>query len=270
MALASRPRLRVAALALAALAALAGSARPAAAAFPSDRPGAAETAWTVGTYRLQLETGLELQVDDLAGVDVLRLLLPTKLRFGLVDAIEIHIESDALVWERLSPPGGAASSRTMRADLDFGAKVHALDGDGWVPAVALLVSVTAPTGSPRVTADAWLVSPTFAVEWTLPLEIGVLVNAGFTTPVTERDTTDDVARYALSIGRSFAPVAPWLAGFVQVFGATPLDGEDTEAMVGGGFTFAVHELVQLDLYANGGLTEPAPTFAGGLGLSFRL
>jgi hypothetical protein len=244
---------------------------PAAAAFPADRPSAADNAWTVGMMHLQLETGVELRVDEVAGADVLRLLLPTKLRFGVVESIELHLESDALVWQRTSPPaGGEAVSEVLGADLDFGAKIHAVDGAGWVPSVGLVVSVTAPTGSRQVTRNAWLVSPTFAVEWTLPLEIGLLLNAGFTAPLTRRATTDDVVRYALAIGRSFAPVAPWLAGFVQVFGETPLDGEDTVAMVGGGFTFRVHELVQLDIYANGGLSELAPTFAGGLGLTFRL
>lgn len=248
--------------ALVATAALPGGA----AALTTDRPDVAESAWTVGTFHLQLETGLELQTDDVAGEDILGLTMPTKLRFGVVEAIEIHLESDLFFFERRS----AVRSDVMGADLDFGLKVHAVDDDGWVPAVALLASVTAPIGDDRVSANAWLVSPTFALEWTLPWELGIAVNLGFTAPLTERETTDDVVRYALSVGRSFSPVADWLGVFVQVFGETPTDGEDTVAGVGGGFTFTVHEQVQLDIYANGGITELGPTFAGGAGLAFRL
>lgn len=232
----------------------------------TDRPDVAESAWTVGTYRLQLETGVELQTDTVQGVDLLWLTLPTKLRFGVVEAIEIHLETDMFVWERRS----ATRSDLRGADLDFGFKIHAIDGEGWVPATALLVSITAPVGDDRVSANAWLVSPTFALEWDLPLELGLAVNLGFTAPLTERERTDDVVRYALALGRSLTPVADWLGVFVQVFGETTLDGDETEAGAGGGFTFLVHEQVQLDIYANAGLTDSSPAFTGGAGLAFRL
>lgn len=264
------PSARRAAAAIAACLIATALAAPGARALTSDRPDAAESAWTVGHLRLQLETGVDVAFDGADGARSTILTLPSKLRFGILDFFELHLQSAALVYDRTTPKGADTDADVRGADLDFGFKFHALDGDGYVPAVAVLLSVTAPVGSPQVTADAWLVSPIFALEWTLPLDIALAVNAGYTTPLTDRDRVGDVVVYALSIGRSLAPAADFVGLFVQVFGESPLDAGETTLQVGGGATFQVLEDLQFDVYVNGGVVDAAPDVTVGGGLAFRL
>lgn len=261
---------RIRAFPCAALLALGLLAAPPAVGLTTDRPDAAESAWTVGAFRFQMETGVEVATDEVGGADILALTTPTKLRFGVLPFLELHVQSDALVYRRVTPPGGSTDAETLGADLDFGFKFHAMDGDGFVPAVGLVASVTAPTGSAQVSADAWLLTPILALEWGLPLGFGVAANAGFTVPLSDREQVGDVALYALTLGRSLSPIADWLGLFVQCYGETPIDEGDTLLHVGGGATFLVHEQVQLDAYVNGGVTDAAPDIVAGAGLSFRL
>ena len=95
---------------------------PAHAQIVTDRPDVAESSQTVGRDRLQVETGASVEVDEApAGVSRSQLHTPTKLRFGIAERLELHIEASFfnMAW----------SSETQGSEAGVGA----IDVDEHVP-----------------------------------------------------------------------------------------------------------------------------------------
>jgi Putative MetA-pathway of phenol degradation len=238
-------------------------------ALVTDRPDAAESSQTVGKLRVQIETGVDLESTSSSDAKRRSLRIPTKLRLGLIDALEIHLESDTFAYDTLEL-GATSRSETGATDLDLGMKWHIADGGGWAPSLGLLVAVSLPLGAEAFTDDIYALSPTLAAEWELFADVGLGTNLGVTTPLTGRDGHDDSLRFAAAIGRSWDPLSERLGSFIEVFGETPLRGEgDPEVYIDGGFTYLLTPELQLDLNARIGLTKAAADVGGGLGLAAR-
>lgn len=236
----------------------------------TDRPDVAESSETVGALRVQLETSGDVEWTDRGGVRTLSVRTPTKLRFGVVRWLELHLESDLLAWDRTTAGAGAASEETGVADLAAGFKVHLLDGGGPVPSTGLLVAAGFPTGSAPFTEDVFVVEPTGAFDWELGDEWGLGLNVGFTFPLDRRDETPDVLRYALAVGRTWAPLVDSLRTYAEIYGDTSLAGGQTALALDGGFAWLVTPWLQLDLTVRGGLRGDVPDVGGGLGVSVKL
>lgn len=245
-------------------------------ALVTDRPDAAESSRTVGKLRVQVETGIDVEVSSLgaggagsgAG-DRRSLRVPTKLRLGLIDALEIHVESGAFAYDSVEV-GGGSTSETGLPDLDLGAKWHITEGGGWIPSLGLLVAASMPIGGEAFTEDIYALSPTLIADWELGAGVGLGTNLGITSPLTDRGSHDDSLRFAVAFGRSWDPLSERLGSYIEVFGETRGGGkEDPEMYIDGGFTFLVTPDLQLDVNARVGVTEPAADVGGGLGLSAR-
>jgi hypothetical protein len=236
----------------------------------TDRPDMAESSRTVGALRVQLETSGDIEWTDRGGVRTLSVRTPTKLRFGVVSWLELHMETDLLAWDRTTARGGAVSDEIGVADLAAGFKVHLFAGGGPIPSTGLLVSAGFPTGSAPFTEDVFVLAPTGAFDWDLSDDWSLGLNVGFTVPLDARERTPDVLRYALAVGRTWAPLLDRLRTYVEVFGETSLAGGATALALDGGFAWLATPWLQLDLTVRGGLRGDVADVGGGLGVSVKL
>jgi hypothetical protein len=102
----------------------------------ADRPGLADGSATVGNGVAQLETGVTLAGD---GDEILT--LPTLLRFGLSDRLELRIESDVAGW---------SDGNSDIAPVAAGFKLRLTDGS--VP-LSIIASVQPPSGGGFLRSD---------------------------------------------------------------------------------------------------------------------
>ena len=248
---------------------LADTANPSGDSIATDRPDVAESSQTVGAMRLQLELGFDFETTNIAGSRLHSLRTPMKIRFGLLDWWEVHIESDWFAYDSGENAIGDVD-RTGLSDIDLGTKLHLLDQAGWVPSLGVLLAVGLPLGSDGVSDESVLLIPTVAADWEITDTWGVGANLGSTHPLTERTTTSDAIRYALAIGRTWSPLNDDLRTYVEFFGETLTEDSTSALYVDGGFSWLVTPLVQLDINVRVGLTDSAADVGTGMGLSFKI
>ncbi len=206
----------------------------------TDRPDIAESSRTVGAQAIQLEIGVD--TSNFGSVT-----FPTKFRYGIIDPLEVHLESGIV---------GIDDSGANSADIDVGGKWHIFESHP--VSMGLLAAVTAPLAS-----DAVLLRPTLAVDLDLGF-LGIGTNIGADIPVTERDTSDDVLRFAAALG---VGVTERIGVFAEVFGNLPIGSELILGLDAGG-TFALNPTNQLDLYVR--LDDVANSQVFGLGAGYSV
>ncbi|MFS2016339.1 transporter [Massilia sp. CT11-108] len=108
----------------------------------SDRPDVVESSQVVGKGRLQLETSLQWERDRTDGATVRTLTMPTLLRIGLGETMELRFETDGRTIEHA---GGATMAGY--ADTSVGIKWHTADQDGATPSLGWLLHADLPGGS---------------------------------------------------------------------------------------------------------------------------
>lgn len=226
----------------------------------TDRPDAAEASVTVGQWKFQSEHGFSFGYDNPSGASVKNYSFPTLLRFGILDAVELRVETEVAAIE--SSNGNTESGLT---DLDVGAKWHIHDQQEAFPSLGLLLHLTLPVGKDAFSSN--VVVPTFKVlaDWGLPYECGLGVNAGFDVPA--REGGDKFARflYAAAFSHGFLEQ---LAGFVEFAGSFPtVSGKTQEHFFDTGLTWLFTKRIQGDISGQLGLNEDAQDFALGTGVS---
>ncbi|CAN5253274.1 hypothetical protein BH10PSE17_BH10PSE17_16850 [soil metagenome] len=186
----------------------------------SDRPDFTESADVVGKGRFQIETGFQSEHDKSSGTRSRLITTPTLLRFGLADAWELRVESDAWSHQRVDD-GSGVSRRHGWADTAIGAKWHWRDGDdaSGAPAIAWLVDAELPSGSRSFGGHGVRPSVRAVFEWDLPSDwsIGVMpgvvrdsddtgarYTAGILSVTLDKDLTDSVGTYVEVAGQQFA------------------------------------------------------------------
>lgn len=233
----------------------------------TDRPDQTESASVVPAGYFQLETGVSYSRDD-DGVFVVRTLSGpgTLVRIGVGGRTELRVGWDGWVEEkRVSGLG----------DGSLGAKVKLREEAGALPEMALLASINLAVGDDEVTSDELDPSLLVLFAHTLTDSLGLGYNLGlqrFTglDPETFGEETDDFVRFvgSVALGRSFTER---LGGFVEVFGEKPESGAPggTQVSLDGGVTYLVRPNLQLDAYAGAGVSDDAPDWIAGVGLSIR-
>lgn len=188
----------------------------------ADRPGLADGSTTVGRGVSQLESGVTGE-----GGDEERFTLPTLVRFGITDRLELRVESDVLGW---------TTDDSDLAPVAAGFKLRLRDGA--LP-LSLIASVQPPSGggSLRSTAfesEARLVSDIELAEgWSLTPNVGAALVEG----------DGAAAIFAASLEREMGNALP----FVD-FETTIGDG-DTSMIADAGIAWVVRPDTQLDLSA---------------------
>lgn len=237
----------------------------------TDRPDVAEASETVGAGRFQLELGSSItSSQDSDGRRAVSLSTPLKLRFGVTRQLEFHLETAGLDQQWSEDGSGQMVSSSGFTSPDLGFKVHLLQGGTWLPSTGLLVALTLPGRDAVGQRQFVALSPTLALDWELPAALELGLNLGVTASLASKAADrQHLGRFALAVGRSWAPLTERLRTYVELFGQLPFEGDDNELCLDGGFAWLLSPNMQLDLTVAAGLTESAPDFGFGLGFSFR-
>ncbi len=232
----------------------------------TDRPDFVESSNVVGHGRLQVETSVLLERDRSGPVRSRLFATPTLLRYGIGETVELRLETDGRMRQRLSE-GGLRRDKDGYADTAFGLKWHAMDAAGSLPSVGVLLHADLDSGSRAYRGQGVRPSLRVAGEWELPngYALGVMPGVG-----AERG---DAGRYRYGIlgvvlGKS---MGERLRGFVEVAMPQIARSEHggTQASFDVGGAYLLSDSVQLDAMFSRGLNSRTADMAFTVGVSFK-
>ncbi len=234
--------------------------------FASDRPDLVESSQVVGKGRVQLETGLLLERDRSGEGRERTLSMPTLLRLGVSENLELRIESDGRSI-RHETEDGRRSTQAGYADTALGFSWHAWDAAGSLPSVAVLVAAELDSGSRAFRGQGVRPSLRVAAEWDLPndMSLGVMPGVG-----VERNENGRY-RYGILAAVIEKPLGERLSGFAELAFPHIARGRHggTEATFDIGAAYMLSKDVQLDAMLSRGLNSRTPDYAFTFGVSIR-
>jgi hypothetical protein len=225
----------------------------------TDRPDFTESASVPGGGRVQVEGGWTVE----GAGDAEHSLGEILVRIGIGERFEARIEPGS--WASVDDgEGGEASGFD---DGGIGVKVLFLDAaPPAVPAAAILVSSSVPTGHDEIGESGWQPEARLALGWDLSELWSLGANAGWGRPKDGGERFDQ-ALGSVALGRS---LGARLGAFLELYGMAPADpGGDDAAWVDGGFTLGFGADAQLDIRAGAGITDAASDWLFGLGFARR-
>jgi len=237
-------------------------------ALVADRPDVAESSRTVGKFKLQLEPSFQFSQDRENNVTTRFYGFPTLLRFGVIDPVELRLDSSIYQIRTRSNTNYDKGP----SDFTFGLKWNFLDyGPKGIPSMAVVVSCLFPTGKDDFSENAYV--PTFRLiaDWELPVNLSFGVNLGVDVP--GRDAAGDKYAqflYAASLGYAFHGTNDRLKIYIEVTGESPLKSNKADLRaLGTGVMFLITPDVQVDTFIRAGITKHSPDWIAGVGGVFR-
>ena len=228
----------------------------------SDRPDFTESTVTMRTGEVQLEGGHTFTRVTSAKVNTTGELL---VRVGVGSRAELRFEPGS--YTKVTSPLGDASGREDGA-IGVKLRFHTPPDDtrSLVPAVALVLGSSVPTGSNRFRQNRPQPEAKLATAWSLTDRIDLSTNVNVARP---RDDTRRYTEFATSASFGFE-LTPRVGAYAEVYGFAPqLAGAARTRYANTGFTFGVTPNVQLDLRGGLGLNGDAPDYFVGAGFVRR-
>jgi hypothetical protein len=240
----------------------------------ADRPDFVESSEVVGKGRVQLETSFLSERERNDEERQRTYSMPTLLRIGLSDAVELRIESEGRTVEHSTEIASGERSTTVGyADTSVGLLWHVADARGSMPSVGVLVDAELPTGSQRLRGHGVRPSLRVVGEWELPgeMELGVMPGIAVEHKNAEEDGTGRYTHglFGVVLEKAFSER---LHGFAEV--AMPQIASSrhggTQASLGIGASYLISNDCQVDTMFSRGLNHRTPYASWTVGLSFRL
>jgi len=240
-----------------------------------DRPDFTESTLSVPYGRVQIESGYTYAYDSADGVRSQNHTYPEMLvRIGLVEDFELR-----LFWEgwshsreafREANDAGRTVNVTERddggTDMSVGFKVHLWDQRQWIPDFGVIVEASLPTGASGQTSGD--VDPSVKWLWAYDLtdDFSIAGNVNFGVPTSDRGRYFETAA-SLSLAYS---ITDRLGTYVEYFGIYPGDRNQADThFANGGFTYLIHNNLQLDIRSGMGLSGESEDFFTGAGFVVR-
>lgn len=240
----------------------------------TDRPDFVESSETVGKGRVHLETSFLSQRERDAGDRRHTYSMPTMLRVGVGEDLELRIETEGRSVEHTrDKESGERSTTAGYADASVGFLWHVMDGEGRRPSLGLILDATLPTGSNSLRGKGLRPALRVVGEWELPneMELGVMPGI-FVAHEEENDRTTPRHGYGLFgivLDKAFNER---LHGLVEL--SLPRIAHvrhgGTQASFDIGATYLLSKDCQLDTLFSRGLNHRTPYASWTVGLSFRL
>lgn len=235
----------------------------------ADRPDFTETSVTVGRGVAQLEAGYTYAWNQDGGDQLRSHSYPeTLLRVGvLAEWLELRVGWNYA--EQMVRAGGIVGSDSGSADLYLGLKLATTPQEGLLPETVLIPQMTVPSGSSAFTAGEVLPGLNWIYAWELS---DCLFVAGSTQGNGAID--DSTGRRYLEIAQSAVVgyrLTDRVGAYTEWFAFFPYSADSAKPVhfFNGGFTFLVHNDLQLDVRAGLGLNEAAEDYFLGVGSAFR-
>lgn len=241
----------------------------------TDRPDQAETSETVGAGHIQIEVGGDAEMGSTDGGPITRVRTPSKLRFGLTERWEVHLESDLLGLDVSDDGSGIGTARSGISDFDVGFKWNFFAPDEQlptgVPSVAVLGAVSGPFGSEGFGAGTPVSTLLLIADFDLPGEFGLGTNLGLALPLEAGGGLNPGYRYAAAFSHPLAPISTRVDAYFEFYGEGGFAREDESLLaLDSGFTYMVVPVMQLDVYLRAGVLADRPLMGGGVGVSYRI
>jgi hypothetical protein len=236
----------------------------------SDRPDFTDSSTTIGYQRIQIESGYTY-TQAIAGDpahdahDLPELLV----RYGVAERLELRFAWDeGMVFDRYTDRNsGRVVSENGSTDLDVGFKYALRKQDKWRPQSAIIVSVSAPVGSPAQSSRQVdpLVNYLYSWEFTKKLSLNCSTGCLWTA-----ESGDHFSRFSQSASAEYE-LTEKLHVFNEWFAFFRRDSSDSRPQhyYDAGLTYLVTPNFQLDWRAGLGLNDAADGFFTGCGLTIR-
>jgi Putative MetA-pathway of phenol degradation len=238
-------------------------------AIETDRPDFVESSAVVGAGHFQVETGITSDRHAQDGITTRTLTTPTLFRYGIGDTAELRLETDGFTRERTSDAlAGTSATEHGFSDLSFGIKWHVLDEAGSTPGVAWLLHVDTATGSAAFRGAGLRPSLRAAIEWDLPEDFSLGVMPGVYVDRNDAGKRYTGAIFAATLGKEWSP--RWHS-FVEIAGQQLASKPNGGSVVtlDTGLAFVATPTLQFDIEAARGLSDAAPDFESGVGVSIK-
>lgn len=235
----------------------------------TDRPDFTEASTPVGLGVIQLELGYTYTFDQSGTTSTNSDSYPeTLLRIGLFeDWFELR-----LGWNYANQTTRTGANRTRvtgSEDLLIGAKIGLTPQEGWLPEMALIVHSFVPTGSGAFTGGQMLPGMIWIYGWEINDCISTAGQSQFNS-VIDPETSRNYTEFSQSWTVGYS-LTERVGSYTEWYGLFP-SGADTakpQHYVNGGFTYLVHNDLQLDFRAGVGINDAADDYFLGTGLSYR-
>ncbi|MEQ1814155.1 MAG: transporter [Candidatus Nitrotoga sp.] len=231
----------------------------------TDRPDVVESSFTVGKGRFQIEAGFGIATDkQTPGTKETAQSIPTLLRYGATENLEIRLETDNYQKIKSETAGGTTSVDGM-TDIALGVKWHAQDQKGMAPSVAWIAHVDLPTGAAALKGRGARPSLRAVMEWEFENEISAGIMPGIISQTNETD------RYVAGIlvGTLGKEWTEKFRTFVEIAGqeiATTKNGGSYLTYDFGG-AYLVSDTLQLDASVQLGANDDTPDQSWAIGIS---
>lgn len=233
--------------------ALTAPAAAAAEALTTDLPDFLEGACTVGRGAFQIDTNLALTHDRAQGADGRLRATPTLLSLGLTDRLDLRVETDGAVRERVRDASGE-SVASGRADASIGLKYAFAHKGPWGASMAMIAKADLANGSRELRGEGTRPKVKFIAEWELPGDSTLTVAPGLYrgTDTTGARYTGVLAGARLAHGWN----ARW-SNFVEVAAPHVRGGNDSHAVatLDLGTVYSATDTLALAIAYSAGVTD---------------
>ncbi len=239
----------------------------------TDRPDQTESSVCVPEGSVQVELGWTFTRDDEGGVRSESQEAPgTLVRIGLAERFELRLGWTGYVSQELEfRDAGFRVDADGAGDAEVGAKIYLKPERGNSPEVAFLISSSVPVGDDELTSDHYEPSFRLLLAHTLSdrLSLGYNVGMAWGTEIDDDGDSDTLSSYEYTVALGIG-VNDRLGAFVELYGEVPASASGSSAhSFDGGFTYLLRDNLQLDFAGGIGLSDAAPDWFVGVGLSVR-
>lgn len=234
----------------------------------TDRPDVTESPYTVDAGHLQIESSfIEYSRDDEDELVQTYSVLPSNIRLGVTNNLEVAVNFQPLVLQRIS--NGSADSTSGVGSTELRLKANIWGNDEGDTALGVMPIVRLPSGPDVIGTDE--VEPgiitALAVKLTEDLDLGFMAEVDF---VRGPDDPSYETEFLHTMTLGF-PIVGELSGYVEYAGlASTASGSGYAAFFDTGLTYALNDNMQLDGGVQVGLTDAAEDLTLFAGMSVRL
>jgi hypothetical protein len=233
----------------------------------ADRPDFVDSGDVVGAGHFQIETSTSIERDNRDGIRTRTVSTPTLLRLGVVESLELRLETDGRLVER-SSSNGASQTITGNGDLSLGIKWHAVKGDDGQPSIGWVAQVDIDSGSVAFRGAGLRPSLRMAIEWELPAAFSLGMMQGLVWNKTATGERFISGQFGVGLGKSWDDR---LRSFVEFSAPQIAPARQGGSLINAdiGVTYLLTDNVQVDTAVSRGLNRNTPNLNWTVGLSVR-
>jgi hypothetical protein len=233
-----------------------------------DRPGIADGSRVIRPGQVQLESGLQQEYRRDADSHTRTDFVPTLLRLGISERVELRIESNFASWTSATTTDGSKNNASGLAPASLGFKYQIFDSNGeHRRSVGTIVRIFPPSGSSEFRSRRYAGDVRLAGDWDFASNLSLNPNIGVARVDDGQGGTFVAGLGAMTL--NYLPTPSWNP-FIDLGYQSPESANGKASLLlDGGVAYILGRNVQLDMSMGQGLrgtTPPRPFIAAGLSI----